>query len=628
MLHADAATVGEMVIEMSDGSGHALYNALANDPDNTFGAAVTSELWRYHRTSRTLRLPNGLTYVFGHIGIGGGPDGQVRYVTSITDPYGNQLLFDYFTGAGGAYPGPTDGVRRIRQGLGGGEQREVTFTVTPLVHGYALATMQYGDRTWTYQQVEPPSAPTQLQLASTSGPVAGTTWTFAYRTDSPGPELLTVVGPFGGELRYSYANKDNHIYSTANSVRTRVVITRAVGLTSTTTAGTWTFAYGTGPFENTSTVDGPTRRETFRYRGIGLDTGSGVGGFAPWIVGAMDRHTIEALGGGVLQETVHSWGPSFSLSDDNIEPPVWDDDDQDPLPYGVWGAAVVQKALLTQSTLTRGPRIWHRVLTYDQLTPLRYNDYFRPKTVVSWYHWQPARMRVTEQTFWYGVSGTPYIRDRVEETKVSAAGQTLVSTAAFQGPTGFLTSQTVRGVPTTFTRTTRGNVASVTDAATKTTTYAYSYGVPITIDAPDAGLTVGVDITRTVNPDGTIATERVGASSGGLTTAYTYDALMRVIRVTPPGGSTPTTMTYATGAGGYDEVRRGTTFARTYVDGLGAGAPDRGCVRREDAAGVRCDWPRDAPVPALQDRGRRPCRALRVRRARPADQAGGGRRNQ
>ncbi len=281
----------------------------------------------------------------------------------------------------------------------------------------------------------------------------------------------------------------------------------------------------------------------------------------------------------MLQETVNSWGWSFSLSDDNVEPPAWED--QDPLPYGVWGAAVVQKALLTQTTLTRGPRIWHRVLTYDQLTPLRYNDYFRPKTVVSWYHWLPSRMRVIEQTFWYGVSGTPYIRDRVEETKVSAAGQTLVTASAFQGATGFMTSQTVRGVPTTFTRTTRGNVASVTDAATKTTTYGYSYGVPIAIDAPDAGLAVGVDITRTVNPDGTIATERVGPSSGGLTTAFTYDALMRVTQITPPGGSTPTTISYAAGAGGYQEVRRGTTFARTYVDGLGR------AYRSEDAYGVK-----------------------------------------
>ena len=595
VLHADASTVEGMVIEMSDGSGHPLMNAMAGDPDNAFGTGVTSELWRYDRTTHTLRLTNGLTYVFGQVGIGGGPDGQVRYVTEINDQYGNKFLFDYFTGSGGSYPGPTDGIRRIRQTLGDGVQRVVTFTVTPLTYGYALATMQYEGRTWTYSQSEPSSAPTQLWLNWTSGPAAGTTWTYTYRVDSPGPELVKVAGPFGGELRYEYGDKYSHIYSLANSVRTRVVTERKTGLTSTTTIGTWQFQYGTGPYENTSIVIGPTRRETFTYIGIGLNTGAGNAEFAPWITGALKRHAIESPTQTLLQETVNTWQWSAQVSLDNVEPPTWTD--QPPLPYGVWGAADVRRALLAQQTLTRGPQTWQTQWTYDCVEtascerPTRYNDFFRPKGTASSYLGSPTRIRTTAQTFWYGTGATPYIRDRVASATTTVGSESIASSTVYQNATGFPLQQTARGVTTTFTRTTRGNVATMTDAAGRTTTLGYSYGVVSAADTPDAGATVGVDITRTVNTDGTIATECSGPLTGvpvqciapSLKTAFTYDALMRLTVVTPPGGTATTVTTYATPSQPepYHQTWRGSTYQLTYLDGFGR------AVRSEDANGVK-----------------------------------------
>ncbi len=58
--------------------------------------------------------------------------------------YGSKSSFDYFTGSGAPNPGPTDGIRRIRQTLGDGVQRVVTFTVTPPdVRRRAWLTMQY-----------------------------------------------------------------------------------------------------------------------------------------------------------------------------------------------------------------------------------------------------------------------------------------------------------------------------------------------------------------------------------------------------------------------------------------------------------------------------------------------------
>lgn len=349
------------------------------------------------------------------------------------------------------------------------------------------------------------------------------------------------------------------------------MVSRTIGLTPGASDGTWAFAYRAGPYENISVVTGPTRRETYRYRGIGLHQGGGMGEFAPWLVGAIDRQTVEDLSSTVLQESLTTWGPSAIVSDDTVEP----------LPSGVWGAPDVRTALVLQTTLTQGPRIWHRVCTYDDTLPYRYNDYFRPTHVVSWYHPLPARARTMAQTFWYGTGSTPYIRDRVAATTVSVGSQSLVSSATYQAATGFPTQQTVRGVSTSFTRTTQGNVSTVTDAAGKTTTFTYRYGVVATIDAPNAGLTTGVDVTRTINADGTVASERLGPASGGLTTTFTYDALMRPTQVTPPGGAAATTFAYAAAAGGYSQQTRGGTYVRTWVDGLGR------AVRSQDAHGIQ-----------------------------------------
>lgn len=137
-------------------------------------------------------MTNGLVYEFGHIGFPNGPEGVVRYVTEIRDPYNNRITFEYF----GAAEGPTDGVKRIVQHLGSGQQREVTFAVAPMAGGYALASMTYTPqggtaRTWTYTHA-PAAAPfntNTIVLSATSSPVPGTTWTFGYRTDPTGLAL-------------------------------------------------------------------------------------------------------------------------------------------------------------------------------------------------------------------------------------------------------------------------------------------------------------------------------------------------------------------------------------------------------------------------------------------------------
>src|SRR6185437_15602885 len=72
--------------------------------------------------------------------------GDVRYVTSIVDPFGNSVTFTYFDA-----PGPIDGVSQIHQVLSAAESRDVTFTYDATYH--ALASMTYLNHTWRYDQV-------------------------------------------------------------------------------------------------------------------------------------------------------------------------------------------------------------------------------------------------------------------------------------------------------------------------------------------------------------------------------------------------------------------------------------------------------------------------------------------
>jgi YD repeat-containing protein len=564
VLHATSLSPGKTVVEMSDGSGHALYNSLPGDPHNSFGTWVTTDLWRYDRSTHTLRMTNGRTYIFGWVGIGGGPDGQVRYVTEIRDPYDNRITFEYFQ----SHEGPTDGVKRIVQHLGNGQQREVTFGVTPLTYGYALSSMTYAGRTWSYTHVEPPSHPTQVWLMATSGPAPGTSWTFTYRTVVPGPELLTVTGPQGGQLRYEYLDVNWVVWD--RFVSTRGVEQRqAVGPGLTT--GTWTFAYEQGAFKNMSVVTGPCSRQTYRFRAVGLHQGQGMDEFVGWLAGALDRTTTEELNGTVLEEHIFNWAPSAIISNDAVEglPEIGTG-----LPTGLWADDNVKRALLSTTIVDRGGAKWQ---TLHHYATAKYNDFLQPWQTWSWDVTKPQVARVITRTFWDQAAAGLYLPAPVQLEQVWVGSEHLESSRTFESTTGFVTTTTGRGTTTTFTRTPQGNVATITDALDKTTTLTHTWGVVSQIQTPL------LTTARAINTDGTVASETVG---GLLTTTYAYDALMRPVGVQPPGGTVPFQLAYEPNGADpdgavYIQNTRGSTYTRTYPDAFGR------VIRTADPDGLR-----------------------------------------
>ena len=170
----------ESVIEMGDGSRHALHAGLS-------GGWITTEFWLYDKTTHTLRLPNGLVYQFDREVFLNGQLGNARYVTEIRDPYNNRLTFSYFNA-----PGPPDGVQTIHQELGWGQVRDVTFTYDATLR--ALQTMLYGGRTWHYaQQAAGPAGYSHLTGMT---PPIGPSWSYVYAGMTG--KLTKLSTPSGG----------------------------------------------------------------------------------------------------------------------------------------------------------------------------------------------------------------------------------------------------------------------------------------------------------------------------------------------------------------------------------------------------------------------------------------------
>jgi hypothetical protein len=62
VLHADSTQSGQTIIETPDGGGQPLYHSTGGH------GWMSTGFWRYDRATNTTYLPNGLKYVFAHVG--------------------------------------------------------------------------------------------------------------------------------------------------------------------------------------------------------------------------------------------------------------------------------------------------------------------------------------------------------------------------------------------------------------------------------------------------------------------------------------------------------------------------------------------------------------------------------
>jgi YD repeat-containing protein len=523
----------------ADGETQALIRLYATGtPAEQSRIMMTDRMWRYDRQFRELWMPDGSFSRF--------------------DTYGRLIFWqDAFSNAiAVAWTGSTQAT--LTQSLGGGEQRVIVIT-------YAVSCdLSVGGRT--------PCAPASLTLQGTGG-APSRTWTYsgeyAYPPAGTGPPwrlergpggpagFVRVTTPSGGVLLYTMETKT--FPDAGGPLEIQVVVVRFRDVTDVRgglASGRWTYDY-TFPIEG-----GTQARITTITDPVGTQTRfeHSYSGGAPSAAPYPGRHYL------VTRRTVTPAGASAALEDET----------RTYTPVALPAATAVTVPELQSRTLARGGQTYSTTYTYASTN---YGDYHTPSTIVE----TGQATRTTTRVYQHGSGGPftpPYIVARLQQETVTSGGLSFVRSWDNDMATGFVRSETVYGIRTDYTPdpSGTGNVTQATKANGKWTRFTYSSGQVKDVTTPE-----GVNVSRVINPDGTVASQ----TQAGRTTTFTYDALSRPLTVQPPGGSYATYTTYNTDGSGFT-VRRGPATATaddsslvTVVDGFGRP------LSTENALGIR-----------------------------------------
>ncbi len=508
--------------ETADGAQHPTHWLQYIGVDNVL---LTTEFWRYTVSTRRLELPNGLVAAYDVVVprlSGGGND---AFLTAVSDPFGNTITLTW-----------TDGrLAAVRQDLGAGEERVVTFSYRPGAWTRPVLAfpsgMSFNGRTWQYFFGS--SDPLIEDLVEAKPPI-GPSWRFAA---SP----FTVITPHGGKVKYSDAlfqmlsGKKSEREGTPVYKNVMMLSQRTTEDADGSVTGTWTFNWVDVGISGTRlTISGVVR--VVKYECTWLESGP-----------VASLRTIEA--GGQTLETE-------ALQHHEVD---------------LWVAPSVDQqkyVLLDSRTVTRGTKNYATTYTYSSSN---YFDYGHPNQIA-----EAGDLSRTSVVYEHGF--TPYIRAQVASASVTVGSEAYTRSSAHDPAAGFVTARTVYGITTTFAPDGRGTVATATDANGRTTTFTYSWGATKDVSTPE------YSIAREVNPDGTVAQE----TRRGLTTVFGYDAAGRPTLVTPPEGEAALTE-YDDTSGAWTKTSRGPTyFTQTTRDGFGR------AIATEDAAGVKTKVSYDA----------------------------------
>jgi YD repeat-containing protein len=215
---------------------------------------------------------------------------------------------------------------------------------------------------------------------------------------------------------------------------------------------------------------------------------------------------------------------------------------------------------LSQRTIERDGGTYTTQYVYDCSVTATWCNYHRPHFIIE--TGQDASgmaSRTTTRTYDYTFTpsaSATWMIFGISTESVMVGGQTFALERGYDSLLGAVRHETFNGIQTDYSTDAYGNPASVTRAG-KTTTVEYAWGVESKVVTPE------LTVTRTVNPDRTVASE----TRGRWTTGFEYDDLFREKTVTPPDAN-PTTITYALD-GATVTVQRGTSSVVTTLDGFG-----------------------------------------------------------
>ena len=507
------------VLELPDGSRQILYNAIEG------GASISANLWRATCNNVSpggliIMSPDGTRYEMTTLGpaVGASPASRQSawYTTRIVDRNGNTLNFTY-----GYLNLSTFGVQSVTSSDG----RSLTFSY---VNG-ALDRITDGSRTWSYVLSRIPNIGSYQYFLNEVRRPDGTVWKFDYNPSASGPgsgtpggySMRQITYPTGGTIAYTYGFVT---FNVATFLPISTVVTQKQG-----DGGTWNYTYTpattaitlvNGGFTYTidsaapntefdkTVVVGPDGSQFFLHVGY-TSVSSGLVFYIGTLLGKISS---TLYGSQIFESQIEAYGWTYALlsNQTNLRP----------------GGAFVFDTLtyvplLKSKGISRSGELYNTAYS-------NYDSYNNPQTITE----TGSDTRTTLLTY-YANPAKWIIHQKKDETTDTIGA----ITRSFDANANLL-SENRYGVPTTYTYTAQGDIATKTDARNNTTTYgSYFRGIPQIENQPEA-----VTVSRVVSGVGNILSQTDGETA---TTSYTYDGLNRLTGITHPLGN-PVTVAWET----------------------------------------------------------------------------------
>ena len=480
-------------LERADGGREILF--LANDPN---AYLITRSRWKAEcvggQEGLVVTAPDGTVYIMDQYETNGS---EVSWYTSrIEDTNGNFINISYKTGGGFTY------IDQVTASDGRVVQFNYDFEGTTTVR---LKTIVANNQIWEYKfSAIPELAGGQEQLAEVIRP-DGKRWLYDY---NPGLGAQGVAGdfslkqvtyPYGGIINYTY----QYVYfdPVDTNFPTAAIEQKTVSGPNIT-PGTWSFDYvpaitAGGAYDKT-TVQTPNGKHVYFHYGY-----SGSGSGSVWRVGLLYTKETYDNADLLIEQEVSTWGPQV-ISDENY----WHGRSTGKIDNNTAAPILLKKEHWRDD--------W--VYTTDYLN---YDAYGNPEQTV-----EPDNLingDTRTATYTYYIDPGKWIINQVKDETIGGIG----TIARTFDPAGNLLTEDRYGVLTTYTYTPAGDVATLTNARNKTTTFLdYYRGIARQENQPEQ-----VSVSRTVNGSGTLASQTNGR---GHTTGFSYDLLNRLTAIDFP----------------------------------------------------------------------------------------------
>lgn len=519
------------VVEMPDGSRHVFYR------DKNDGTRfISKEFWVYKSVNSPtgsgsaweLTLSDGTVYTF-EWGTGNAgytlTTGNIAQVTKIRNAANTASInISYYNYYGYFY------LKTITIPKTSTESADRTVTLNYDYANNKLTSITVDNRTFSYGYK---TINGNNYLSSFTPPV-GNAWAYDYEPDNNTYELNSITYPTGGRIAYSYSDVSFATGVSSATVKFRVVTGKTTYKRGGTQDGTWIYAYSAPVSgDHITTITAPGVTETHKFYGWGNTGSNNV-----WKVGL--PKSKEYSGAFSLSET-YSWAQGTQISNNQIANANWS---------GTGGQVfdlVIYVPFLTGKEITRDSKTY----TTDYSS---FNTYGDPQTISE----SGDISRSRSLSYWTNASKN-IVKNKPSSESVTGGFPGTSSTSwTYDSNSGNPTQIIKNNVTTNYAYNSNGNLSSVTDANSHTTSYQWTYGKIST----ETNLIYPV--YRSINSTGTIASETNGRS---YTTNYTYDGLLRVTSASPPTGNS---YSYSYPAdSSYKKETRGGYWIQYNYDGFG-----------------------------------------------------------